>query len=110
MVFFQIMMSLADSGHTILCTLHQPGSALYAQFDRLYLMADGYTIYNGKAKDAIGYFASAGHECPAYVNPSDFFLDMLTCFGLTPEEAVKRKMALKDFYLEHEGIQAVYPS
>jgi ATP-binding cassette, subfamily G (WHITE), eye pigment precursor transporter len=53
-------------------TIHQPSSKLFTLFDTLYLLADGATVYHGKAAQAVAYFAALGFPCPGIVNPSDF--------------------------------------
>ena len=37
----------ASRGLTILATIHQPSSQIFYTFDRIILLADGFTIYNG---------------------------------------------------------------
>jgi hypothetical protein len=33
-------------------------------------------VFFGRRDEAISYFASVGHPCPAYTNPFDFFIDV----------------------------------
>lgn len=47
-------------------------------FDRLLLLSEGRTIYLGPATAAKEHFARNGHPAPAYFNPADFFLDILS--------------------------------
>jgi ATP-binding cassette, subfamily G (WHITE), member 2 len=47
-------------------------------FDRVLLLSEGRTIFLGPARDALGYFAAHGFKTPAYFNPADFFLDVLS--------------------------------
>ena len=51
-----VLKQLADKGKTIICTIHQPSSQVYAMFDRILLMAEGRTAYLGGAKDALEFF------------------------------------------------------
>lgn len=67
-----ILHSLAEEGHTILATLHQPSSDMFRQFDDLVLLASGRIIYCGPANEAVDYFASLGHKCPPQMNPAEF--------------------------------------
>jgi ABC-type multidrug transport system ATPase subunit len=50
------MKSLANTGKTIICTIHQPSSELFEMFDRIYLMAEGRLIYAGDHKNANTFF------------------------------------------------------
>ncbi|KAF0688347.1 Aste57867_20027 [Aphanomyces stellatus] len=68
------LQKLARAGRTVVATIHQPSSELFAHFDQLYLLSDGQTIYNGNASDAIAYFASQGLQCPNFMNPTDYFM------------------------------------
>jgi hypothetical protein len=47
-------------------------------FDQLLLLSEGRTIFLGPASEAKAYFARQGHPAPAYFNPADFFLDLLS--------------------------------
>jgi len=73
----QSLQDLAIDGHTIVCTIHQPSSEIFALFDKLMLLVKGEVAYFGKASDSISFFASLGHPCPTFTNPSDFFMALL---------------------------------
>ena len=49
---------------------------MYAEFDRLLLLADGNTMYAGPASAALDHFEAAGLPCTAHYNPADFFLEV----------------------------------
>ena len=55
---FQVLRNLASTGKTIICTIHQPSSEVFAMFDRILLMAEGRTAYLGSANDAVPFFSS----------------------------------------------------
>jgi hypothetical protein len=69
---------LADSGRTVVTTIHQPSSKMYQIFDRLILLAEGHVLYYGAAKDAMEYFARLGYSPKYSVNPADYLLDLAT--------------------------------
>ena len=71
------MTSLAKLGHTILCTIHQPSSDIWAIFDKLLLLSEGSTLYFGRAAEAVNYFGALGYPCPEHCNPADFFLGLV---------------------------------
>jgi ABC-type multidrug transport system ATPase subunit len=74
-----ILKNLAhEDGTTVVCTLHQPRSNIFYLFDRLILLHAGRVLYQGPPADAIPFFALCGHPCPAYTNPPDFFMDVIT--------------------------------
>ncbi len=75
----ELLRDLASSGRTIITTIHQPNSDIYALFDRLMLLAKGKIVYFNEAKLAVDYFSTLGDnfKCPEWNNPADFFMDML---------------------------------
>eukprot|EP01133_Synstelium_polycarpum_P016722 gene16722-19876_t len=107
---------LANSGRTVICTIHQPRSNIYEMFDKLLLLADGSTIYYGEADRAVNYFSSLGYECNANINPADFFNDdddedevdvsKRRIKKLTPEEITR----LKKLYTESDSNVALKAS
>jgi ABC-type multidrug transport system ATPase subunit len=46
-----------QQGKTIFMTIHQPNSEIFHLFDRLFLMVEGRTIYQGPNEAAREYFA-----------------------------------------------------
>lgn len=77
----KILKQLADNGHTIITTIHQPSSEIFGLFDTLMLMHNGRTVYLGPATKAFNYFGDIGYRCPQYYNPADFYIDLLNDEG-----------------------------
>jgi len=74
----------SEQSMTVVCTIHQPSSDIYALFDDLMLLLDGRVVYAGPAGDAVTHFGNSGFVCPTYANPADyFFMHVLTCEGDT---------------------------
>ena len=48
--------ALAGHGKTIVCTIHQPSSQVYALFDRVLMMAEGRLAFLGEVERAKGFF------------------------------------------------------
>lgn len=67
---------LAHDGRTVVCTIHQPRSSIFAMFDQLMLLTDGRLVYIGDARGAVGYFETLHFRCPTLTNPADFFMDI----------------------------------
>ena len=65
-------------GRTVVVSIHQPRSSIYALFDRLLLLASGHVMYSGEAAKAIDYFTTLGHACPTHYNPADYFIDLIS--------------------------------
>ncbi|KAF4142451.1 ABC transporter [Phytophthora infestans] len=65
------LQQIARDGRTVLATIHQPSSEVFAIFDQLYLLSDGSPVYQGKASESVDYFSSLGYPCPPQINPSE---------------------------------------
>lgn len=72
----QTLLSLAEGGRSIICTIHQPSSQIFMLFTKLILLSKGNCIFSGDAKNAVDYFARLGHPCPSRYNPADHILDL----------------------------------
>uniref|UniRef100_A0A1I8J2W0 Broad substrate specificity ATP-binding cassette transporter ABCG2 n=2 Tax=Macrostomum lignano TaxID=282301 RepID=A0A1I8J2W0_9PLAT len=69
---------LANSGRTIIFSIHQPKYSIYRLFDNLTLVVAGCVVYHGNAGDnPLDYFARIGFHCEAHNSPPDFFMDMV---------------------------------
>ncbi|KAK3733472.1 hypothetical protein QZH41_010829 [Actinostola sp. cb2023] len=68
---------LASQGRTIVCTIHQPSSEVYAMFSSVMLMAEGRVAFLGSSSKAISYFDELGFTCPSNFNPADYFIQLL---------------------------------
>ncbi|CAE8631685.1 unnamed protein product [Polarella glacialis] len=77
-----ILRRLADSGRTIMSTIHSPTSEAFRMFDRLLLLHKGHTVYfgalhnkNGDASGgAVPYFAQLGLVYDPSTNLADFLI------------------------------------
>ncbi|XP_052187863.1 ABC transporter G family member 21 [Diospyros lotus] len=75
---------LARGGRTVVTTIHQPSSRLYAMFDKVVVLSEGYPIYSGGAGKVMEYFGSLGYVPGInFVNPADFLLDLAN--GVAPD-------------------------
>ncbi|KAJ1686809.1 hypothetical protein LUZ63_018199 [Rhynchospora breviuscula] len=63
-----------DGNKTVISSVHQPSSEVFALFDDLCLLSGGEVVYFGDAKSAPKFFAEVGFPCPSRRNPSDHFL------------------------------------
>lgn len=51
---------LASSGHTVVCSIHQPRSSIFGMFDDLMLLSEGHCVYFGPAEGVLDYFEKVG--------------------------------------------------
>ncbi|ROT79701.1 ABC protein, subfamily ABCG [Penaeus vannamei] len=73
----RMMKDMAARGKTILCTIHQPSSEVFAMFDKLLLLAEGRVAYMGSSSGALEFLDSLGHKCPSTFNPADYYIHTL---------------------------------
>jgi len=72
-----MMRTLARQGRTVICTIHQPSSKIFSEFDRLLMLAEGRTAYLGPASGAAAFFQGCDRPCPLNYNPADHFVEVL---------------------------------
>ncbi|GMF22431.1 unnamed protein product [Phytophthora lilii] len=71
--------SLAKAfGKAVVISLLQPSPEVYALFDEVMLLKDGYVMYHGPRSEALGYFEDIGFKCPPNRDVADFLLDLGT--------------------------------
>ena len=82
LLIIRLLRKLADSGQSILCTIHQPAAELIETFDSLILLVRGGKVaYDGpigfRCLDAIDYMSKYGRPCGEAENPAEYFLDVI---------------------------------
>jgi ABC-type multidrug transport system ATPase subunit len=89
----KVLRQLAQSGRTVICTIHQPKSSTFALFDDIVLLSEGLTIYSGQVNDAESHFLqAAGLSCPNNCNLAEFFLD---CISIDTDTAEQEELSRK---------------
>ena len=56
-IIVDCMKKLTNQGKTIICTIHQPSSDIFSQFDKLCLLAEGRIAYFGDLTESNKFFA-----------------------------------------------------
>ncbi|CEQ39426.1 SPOSA6832_00937 [Sporobolomyces salmonicolor] len=75
----QTLKDLASSGRTLIVSVHQPRSDIWAMFDNvLLLVKGGKSAYSGPTDGILKALESAGEVCPHDFNPADFILDVVS--------------------------------
>ncbi|XP_044753408.1 protein white-like isoform X2 [Coccinella septempunctata] len=74
----QMLKAMAQTGRTVICTLHQPSSELFQMFDKIGLMAEGRTAFLGTPAEADKFFTKLQAPCPVNFNPADYYIQILS--------------------------------
>ncbi|CAN8074581.1 unnamed protein product [Agarophyton chilense] len=69
---------LAETGHTVICSIHQPSSSIFSMVDDIVLLANGRIVYTGDAKKAPAFFEKEGFSMPAQCNPAERYLELIS--------------------------------
>ena len=77
-----LLRKLADSGQSIICTIHQPAAELVEIFDSLILLTHGGKVaYDGPMGKScaapLEYLSTHGRSYHATENPAEYFLDVI---------------------------------
>ena len=51
-----MMKGMAERGKTVLSTIHQPSSEVFAMFDRVLFLAEGRVAFLGSCDEALRFF------------------------------------------------------
>ncbi|KAL7558424.1 hypothetical protein ACA910_015766 [Epithemia clementina (nom. ined.)] len=74
---------MARAGANVITVLHQPKYEVFQLFDNVLLLGKGgMTVYYGPTSGMASYFSKRGFPCPAFSNPADFYMDVLS--GIIP--------------------------
>ena len=72
----------------VIASIHQPATSTFMMCDRLLLLCQGHTAYNGPVDGIAGHFYARGLPIPDMMNPAEFALDFVnTDFVRDREEA-----------------------
>ncbi|XP_054160065.1 protein white-like [Oppia nitens] len=92
----EVLHDMAQSGRTVICTIHQPSSEVFAIFSHLLLMADGRVAYLGEADRALDFFSGLALNCPANYNPSDFYIKQLAVLPNSEQQSKQKIHSICD--------------
>ncbi|XP_074283056.1 ABC transporter G family member 14-like [Silene latifolia] len=82
--------AMADSGRTVITTVHQPSSRIYHMFNKVILLSEGQPIYYGSGSSAVEYFSSIGFSTTLTINPADLLLDLASGIGPDSKHATEQ--------------------
>ncbi|ORY87663.1 putative ABC transporter [Protomyces lactucae-debilis] len=85
---FEVIKFIKDFAQThgliVVVSIHQPSNKTFELFDKLLLLADGKTCYNGERSELLPWLADLNLNVPQHVSPIEFALDLVNSdFGST---------------------------
>ncbi|XP_071541495.1 ATP-binding cassette sub-family G member 8 [Panulirus ornatus] len=75
----------AGRGRIVILTIQPPTYEIFTMISRVALISTGRLMYFGRRREMLPYFAFIEYPCPAYKNPSDYYLDLVTLDDLSAE-------------------------
>ncbi|CAF0914230.1 unnamed protein product [Brachionus calyciflorus] len=96
------MRQLADSGKTIICTIHQPTSQTFEMFDTIILLAEGRIAFIGPTHVAPHFFSRTGYRIPKLYNPADHYIQPLAISPHNREYDIQRVNEIVEFFEQSE--------
>jgi ATP-binding cassette, subfamily G (WHITE), member 1 len=72
----RLLKKLAREDRTIVCSIHTPSALMLEVFDHLYVLADGFCIYQGSVGNIVTFLKELDLACPSNHNPADFLIEI----------------------------------
>lgn len=96
----RILKDFASQGHIVICSIHQPSTDMFSQFDKLLLVSQGHQCFFGPPLLALEFFTKTmKHEMEAFVSPSDFLVERIAVS--TPEVKAISSAYMESEYFKH---------
>ncbi|KAJ8688398.1 hypothetical protein QAD02_024193 [Eretmocerus hayati] len=74
----RLLRTMASSGCTVICSLHQPSSRMLNCIDDVLLLSRGRCCYCGPRQNLLQHFNSLGYVCPPFYNLAEFAIEVVT--------------------------------
>ncbi|CAN0397930.1 unnamed protein product, partial [Hapterophycus canaliculatus] len=67
----QVLRTLTRKGMIVVCSIHQPRSNIFSEFDKVLLLNKGKPVFYGARSSIVSYFQTLGTSGPAASPPAD---------------------------------------
>jgi ABC-type multidrug transport system ATPase subunit len=98
------------SQKTVVTSIHQPSSALFASFDQLIMLAEGHVVYFGRPRESLSYLRTQGMACPDGYNAADHWMDLLVQDSAIDENQVSALALMTNDNNDEEEDESKTPS
>ncbi|KAK0083884.1 hypothetical protein PV325_008003 [Microctonus aethiopoides] len=71
-----LLQRVAQSGRTVVCSIHTPSATIFQKFHQVYVVVAGQCAYRGPYSDVVPFLDYVGIECPKHYNPADFIIEV----------------------------------
>ncbi|VVC31665.1 ABC transporter-like,P-loop containing nucleoside triphosphate hydrolase,AAA+ ATPase domain,ABC [Cinara cedri] len=85
---------VAQSGKIVICTIHQPASGVFDQFQEVILLTNGRLAYQGSVSLVNDLFQKYSYICPATYNKADFIVSILNSDSVIDKKNVNKMCEL----------------
>ncbi|KAL3242488.1 hypothetical protein MRX96_021103 [Rhipicephalus microplus] len=86
----------AARGRIVVMTIHPPTYEIFTMMTRVAIVSTGRMVYHGKRRELLPYFSCIDFPCPAFKNPSDYYLDLVTLDNLSPEAMLESSQRVEN--------------
>lgn len=99
--------AIARLGITIIVIIHQPRAEIFEMFDRLILLGNGQTIYQGLQSDVEAYFEGLGYHFPEHCNGGDVLTDIITGNGreYKPNGSISKETLISSWAAHQKAVE-----
>lgn len=98
------------SGRIVIMTIHPSTYEIFTMLSKVALISTGRTLYFGKRKDLLSYFSYIDYPCPAFKNPSDYYLDLVTLDNLSSEAMLESSQRIESLVQVFNSRSALGPA
>jgi len=72
----QLKVAATRLGAAVLCTIHQPSSKIFFEFDSTLILSGGRVVYCGPTSGMVTHLRDVGRPVPPETNPANFVLEV----------------------------------
>ncbi|XP_026758921.2 protein brown-like [Galleria mellonella] len=103
LLVIDILKKLSVAGKIVICSVHQPSSDLFKEFNSILLMAEGRLLFHGSHEECKEVFARINFHCPENYNPAEYYIK--TVSNLNNYRYVEIMESFRDRSCEYDDLE-----